>query len=227
MSRVLFTIALFISFLSQYNYAYSTAQVPDLLIYNGDTLMLFSNPLEFFYNETNPKPVTFVETNCSSTACWRGYQATWLIENDSLYLIKIDACCFIDRYQLTEQSLSQLTHYLPLKLVDKIRKHRKRTIYTELSFGSFLKTSIGKKNYFKFRDIIKKLTVLPRKTADLARFFPKKYQNGRVKADWFNGMLRVPKGKLLNYHHSGYESIYQYEWTFEVEQGTVLEIQKF
>lgn len=65
----------------------ATAQFPDLLIYKGENHRLFSNPLESFYNEKNPRP-NFDATN---TANWRGYLATWEIEGGILYLRAIEA----------------------------------------------------------------------------------------------------------------------------------------
>ena len=38
---------------------FGTAQIADILIYNNDTLRLYSNPLESFYNEENPRPKDF------------------------------------------------------------------------------------------------------------------------------------------------------------------------
>ena len=81
---------------------FGTAQVADILIFNGDTLSLYSNPLESFYNEENPRPVSFFVYGDSaldstyeehlSSACWRGYIATWEIIDDHLFLIRIEEC---------------------------------------------------------------------------------------------------------------------------------------
>ena len=88
---------------------YATAQVGDILIWNGDTLTIFSNPLESYnvsdsfglmiYDKLENKdrirnPEKYLEDyeSLSSTACWRGYIALWTIINDELYLDKIFAC---------------------------------------------------------------------------------------------------------------------------------------
>ena len=75
--------------------AFGTAQIPDILIYNGDTLSLFSCPLNSYPNQDliNPK-VLFGGYGCFFTACWRNYIATWEIIDDELYLIKIRNACF-------------------------------------------------------------------------------------------------------------------------------------
>ena len=52
----------------------ATAQVGDRLIYKGDTLILFSNPLETFLDNFPTRPKLFGEKEgCITTACGRGY----------------------------------------------------------------------------------------------------------------------------------------------------------
>ncbi len=68
----------------------ATPQVPDILIFDGQTYPLFSNPLEDYlntegYNEKDDR-------GCNSSSCWRGYVATWTIRNDSLFLTQIERC---------------------------------------------------------------------------------------------------------------------------------------
>ena len=67
--------------------AFATAQFSDNLIYKGKTLPIFSNPLESYFNAENPKPDKIFVFSC--TACWRGYIATWKIEDGYLYLTKL------------------------------------------------------------------------------------------------------------------------------------------
>ncbi len=68
----------------------TTAQHPDSLVYQGETLPIFSNPLESFFNEKNPRPNHLFPF--LSTACWRGYIATWKIEEKQLHLINLKNC---------------------------------------------------------------------------------------------------------------------------------------
>lgn len=71
----------------------ATSQAADRLVYKGDTLLLFSNPLEN-YLETKPqRTLNGIELTWTSTACYRGYLATWKISNDSLFLISVQAGC--------------------------------------------------------------------------------------------------------------------------------------
>ena len=90
--RKFFTIILF-SFLTFK--VFGTAQIPDILIYKGDTLSLYSCPLNSYPNQDliNPKEL-FDGYGCFYTACWRNYIATWEIIDDELYLTKIRNACF-------------------------------------------------------------------------------------------------------------------------------------
>jgi hypothetical protein len=69
------------------NSAHATAQIPDILVVGNDTLHLFCNPLEGYFDETHPRPDDM--WGMGSTACWRGYQAYFEIRSDSLFLTAI------------------------------------------------------------------------------------------------------------------------------------------
>lgn len=70
----------------------ATAQITDILIYNREKIPLRVNPLEYFYNKTNPRPKSFFENPAISSACWRGYVATWEIDDNRLFLTEIRQC---------------------------------------------------------------------------------------------------------------------------------------
>jgi hypothetical protein len=134
--------------------AWATAQFPDTLVYEGETLPIFSNPLESYFDAAHPRPRELFPFTC--TACWRGYVATWKIENGDLYLVR-----------LVKGDCSS-----------------------------------------KPEDI------------DAGPIFP-----GRslpVKADWFSGTLRIPRGKQLMYVHMGYGSVYERERLLSFEKGRLV-----
>jgi len=74
---------------------FGTAQIPDLIIYNGDTLSLYSCPLNSYPNQDliNPQGL-FGSSGCFYTACWRNYIATWEIIDNELYLCEIRNACY-------------------------------------------------------------------------------------------------------------------------------------
>jgi hypothetical protein len=85
--------------------AFGTAQIPDILIYNGDTLSLFDCPLEYLHNRsfTHPRNL-FGSSGCFYTACWRNYVATWEIIDNKLYLISIRNACYPTSIKYVEVS---------------------------------------------------------------------------------------------------------------------------
>lgn len=42
-------------------------------------------------------------------------------------------------------------------------------------------------------------------------------------AEWFTGQLCIPRGRLLNYVHSGFNSVYEEEINLAIERGVVRE----
>jgi hypothetical protein len=75
--------------------AFGTAQIPDILIYNGDTLSLFDCPLAYFPDQGLFSPLRpFGSSGCFYTACYRNYVATWKIESNKLYLLSIRNACY-------------------------------------------------------------------------------------------------------------------------------------
>ncbi|MBN8666378.1 MAG: hypothetical protein J0M30_02665 [Chitinophagales bacterium] len=74
----------------------ASPQVPDYIIYKGDTMATYTLMLEQYF-QLQEKPdhgslfgLSFREG--SSFSCWRGYQAIYKIENDSLFLVDIIGC---------------------------------------------------------------------------------------------------------------------------------------
>jgi len=161
---------------------FGTAQIPDLIIYKGDTLSLCACPLESYPNKEliNSKNL-FGGKWCAFTACWRNYVATWEIIDDKLYLTKVRNACYPTA-------------------VRNIAAYYKAGVE---------KDSIGSE------------------FADLKLLFPDRYENGIVRADWVSGKLISPQGKLLYYIHDGFESIYEKELEFTIENGKLIETQQF
>lgn len=90
--KITFTILLF-SLISLN--LFGTAQIPDLIIYKGDTLSLYSCPLNSFPNQDLITPnELFGSRGCFFTSCWRNYVATWEIIDNELYLCEIRNACY-------------------------------------------------------------------------------------------------------------------------------------
>ena len=83
MRKLLIAIGIFANSLV----CFSTPQIPDLLIVGRDTFMLYSFPLESLHIKKSP--FDYRGFPFPSTACWRGYQATWKILNNQLILVQV------------------------------------------------------------------------------------------------------------------------------------------
>ena len=47
-------------------------------------------------------------------------------------------------------------------------------------------------------------------------------KKGDIKAEWFSGLLRVPKGEVLEYVHGGYGSKYESDLFITIDKGNVI-----
>lgn len=75
--------------------SYGTEQAGDILIYQSDTLILDTFPLESLPAIDSLRGILFGDQQvCISTACWRQYRAEWMIIDGRLYLTNIFSCCF-------------------------------------------------------------------------------------------------------------------------------------
>ncbi len=50
-----------------------------------------------------------------------------------------------------------------------------------------------------------------------------KNQQPPIKATWYTGEIRIPKGELLRYVHMGFASIYEKETRIHIRQGKVIQ----
>ena len=70
-------------------HVFATAQIPDRMLYQGETYPLFTEPLEQYFSEQAPRREALFPSVC--TACWRGYVATWEVKENYLYITKLVA----------------------------------------------------------------------------------------------------------------------------------------
>lgn len=84
MKKILFTLILF---LFSYSALMATAQIPDKLVYEGESYKLFTNPLEsYFKKHPDKKPIAEI----MMTSLWRGYVATFEIKDYKFYVKDIE-----------------------------------------------------------------------------------------------------------------------------------------
>lgn len=165
--KVLFAFVILISAKS-----FATAQAPDYLIIDKDTLQIQSNPLEGYFN-IHPIPEKLI-TGVSS-GNWRGYIAYFKFLDGKLVVENI----YKEDYK--ENSKGETDYFLT----------------------SIYKDVLGMKSNFE--------------------------------CDFYSGLLICPSGKMLEYVHMGYSSLYENYNLMEIKNGikikskklTVKEFQKF
>lgn len=92
--RITYIIICFLIFWT--SKAIASPQMPDYLIYGNDTIATYNLILEQYLQQQDSTEteqlfgLTFREG--ASFNCWRGYQAIYKIENDSLFLVSIIGC---------------------------------------------------------------------------------------------------------------------------------------
>lgn len=72
---------------------FGTQQDPDILLYKGDTIHIDTFPLEELMDVDSilkNKILFHKNSKILSSGCWRKHVATWTIQNDSLFLIKVN-----------------------------------------------------------------------------------------------------------------------------------------
>lgn len=138
------------------NKIFATAQYGDILIIGKDTVWINSNPLEIYFERKGTRTIDSTKMYQNCTALWRGYVATWRLENKRLYLIRVQI------------------------------------------------------DYCGDNPIDVNLT--------------KEFGSNHVFAGWVSEIIVRPKGKLLQYVHMGYLSIYEEEVNYYFKDGILIDI---
>lgn len=92
-----FTFFLTLSFLTLFSLqTFASPQLPDYIIFKGDTLATYNLLIEQYFQlqgkQDEGKLFGLSFRDGSSFNCWRGYQAIYKIDNDSLFLVDIISC---------------------------------------------------------------------------------------------------------------------------------------
>lgn len=95
------TITILLLSISSYlfsSYLFGTPQLSDILIYKNVRYSLNSDdyrliyPLEKIYTDSAIAKIFFNQSIPELSICWRGYIAEWTIEDNKLYLTKLETC---------------------------------------------------------------------------------------------------------------------------------------
>lgn len=103
---------------------WGSPQVPDFIIFKGDTIATYNLILERYLQSIDTAEVNQLFglsfRDGASTNCWRGYQAIYLVENQKLFLVAIIGCGELRSKRIDRiASLERLKGLFQEKVVDE------------------------------------------------------------------------------------------------------------
>lgn len=151
---------------------YASPQLPDYIVFEGDTSACYNLLIESYLNQQNAedegKLFDLSFRTGASLNCWRGYQAIYTIDESELYVTAIISCGEL----LNENSVNK-------------------------------EASINK----------------------MTELFGDKVIDNRVKVNWYNGIVSIPKGKTLRWDGVFYK-IHMTEILLSIDHGKITKTEK-
>lgn len=128
---------------------FATSQYGDRLIIEKDTIWINSNPLEFYFNQKGSRTISTANLSSGCTALWRGYVATWKLENNNLYLVRLqtDYCNIPKDIDLTKEFGSNKV-FAKWYSETLIRPKGERLNYIHMGYNSIYEENI----YYTFKN---------------------------------------------------------------------------
>jgi hypothetical protein len=166
-----------------------TAQFHEKLIWKGEEFGMASEPLALYLKRVKER-VEFVFCN---TACWRGYEGTWEITDNRLFLTDLQGEVLVtDIKKLNQEKKKAEDFYNKGMLTQEEKIKLLREVKTVLTVAA---------------------------DASVSTLFP---GQDKVFAEWFTGEIRIPQGKMLEYVHMGYQSLYEKDVYLEFKSGMLV-----
>jgi hypothetical protein len=184
-----------------------TAQISDRIWLEGENRSLCTLPLSVLFNAM-PKRPRFVAPN---TANRRGYQATWKIKNDRLFLVallgRLDPAQHFDADRDPETVKGKKSWCDVISALDVLPVGAKGERISQ-SQHLLIDDSAGEVD----PKIAGEITIEQLMKTDAGTPLP---------ADWYSGLLRVPTGATIEYVHGGFLSMTEFDLIIEIDRGEV------
>jgi hypothetical protein len=129
------------------------------------------------------------------TSLWRGYYGHWEITDNKLYLTKIEGQGVIRNQEKYKAGRLALRKKCRAGL---ITPQQNGHLLKELENACLEKIKLSLKSLFNTRK--------------------------KVHASWYTGNIIAPYGKLVQYIHIGYASVYERQLIFQIEDGVLLNV---
>ena len=128
-----------------------------------------------------------------STACWRGYQAEWEVKDKQLFIKSVKGTA-----EVTDKE-----KFRQIKL--ELRKLLREGVISPIENGQLLKES--------YKDLSHEQDV------DLSFLYG---ADQPVFASWFSGTIRLPRGRMLEYVHMDYFSVFEENLCLTFKNGMLV-----
>ncbi len=193
-----------------------TAQIADSILIEGRSHSLCVLPLEVLFRAMTNRPR--FGGNMSS-ANWRGHSASWKIAGDRLWLTELRGQLEQEPFREDEWSLSDIglpkdadqsfqSHTSIIARIEALPETSPGVHQSDLRWRG---SAVADVNGFVDQELARAI-----KIATLLRA-----HTDPVPADWYSGLLRIPMGKKLQYHHAGFLTEHESDLIIEIEAGTV------
>ncbi|NQX91955.1 MAG: hypothetical protein HRT74_07510 [Flavobacteriales bacterium] len=140
--------------------------------------------------------------------CSRGYESTWMVQNDSLFLTEVSSCCMPQYHEITDEITQDLKDELTTEEIVQLTELYGITMFREELLKKL--EAILSNQSRKVDESINLIFKLLNKSAhnsglrDLEFHFPKNFKKGMVHANWVNDTLIIENPNTSI--HSSYAS---------------------
>ena len=187
-----------------------TAQIGEIILIDDKKEMLCALPLDVLFNAMHHRPKFILRM----TAIMRGYVGTWKIEDDQLWLVRVNG--YVD---LLEQMLQHKAaprenrpvefHDALVACLEALPRNKDGLCRSDAHWSG---KRIPDNNGFVDPDAARRVTIEQVMASSEA---------SPVLASWYSGLLRLPRGKMLEYVHGAFLSEYERDLILEIRSGTV------
>jgi hypothetical protein len=211
-----------------------TAQVPETITINGEHRLLCAFPLAPLFHSWPSEPRFWAATSAN----WRGYRGSWESTGGKLYLTGFAA---------TLEPEEDRRVSLPWRSKeDNDLIWGDQTVHPSKSSKNEIASVLARQAAERWKDTIRQLgalsidesgySVAPRfrsPVSDDDGFLSKEYAGNvdlktvlnttrsPIFASWYTGLLRIPDGKMINYVHGGFGSMFEPDLIFSIESGNI------
>jgi hypothetical protein len=184
-----------------------TAQIGDSILIDGKSYGLCVLPLDVLFNAMPCRPYF----DPPHTANWRGYVASWKIEDNRLLLVGLRGrLSDKGRSAMNKRTVDWKAHLSPI--IARIESLPESSSGLRQSDPDWSGSKISDENGFADPELASNITIGQLLNSHISP----------VPAAWYTGLLRIPLDGELEYVHGGFHTEYEMDLIIEIGAGAVL-----